>query len=40
MAATAPQYIDLDEFLEYFSIKGPITNVLLAIHDSDESSEG
>jgi hypothetical protein len=39
MNAKAPQYIDLDEFLEFFSIKGPVTNVLLEINDSNETSE-
>ena len=39
MNAQAPQYIDLDEFLEVFSIKGPVTNVLHEIYDSNETSE-
>ena len=28
IVAKAPNFIDLDEFLENFSIKGPITNIL------------
>jgi hypothetical protein len=39
MNAQAPQYIDLDEFLEFFSIKGPVTNVLHEINDFNETSE-
>lgn len=39
LGSKAPHYIDLDEFLEYFSIKGAITNILLEIHDEKESSD-
>jgi hypothetical protein len=35
MNAKAPQYLDLDEFLEFFSIKGSVTNVLHKLYDSN-----